>query len=58
MIATRTAPLAHHDEPAPRRGVIGTLLLAGIERTDANPWIGAAGLAVSILIVGVLEAYL
>jgi hypothetical protein len=40
---------------ATRRGVIGTLLLAGIEYTDARPWIGAAGLVVMIVLAGVLK---
>jgi hypothetical protein len=58
MIVARTAHLARYDEPTPRRGVIGHLLLGGIEYTNARPWIGFAGLALTIVAGGVLERLL
>jgi hypothetical protein len=58
VIAARTAHLVRHDQPAPRRGVIGTLLLAGIEHTNTRPWIGFVGLALTIIAGGALERFL
>lgn len=46
MIAT-TATTARRQQaaPAPRRDPVGFLLLTGIERTNARPWVGFAGMA-------------
>ena len=41
-----------------RRDLVGRLLLTGIERTDARPWIGFAGLAACLVLCGVLEQLL
>jgi hypothetical protein len=38
-----------------RRSAIGHLLLGGIEHTNARPWIGFVGLALTIIAGGVLE---
>lgn len=38
-----------------RRSVMDRLLLDGMEWTDANPWFGFAGLALTIVLAGVLE---
>jgi len=56
MIAARTTTQAA--APAPRRDLVGKLLLTGIEHTDACPWIGAAGLVAMIVVAGVLEQLL
>ena len=56
MIAARTTTQAA--EPAPRRDLVGKLLLTGIGYTDARPWIGAAGLVLMYVLAGVLEQYL
>jgi hypothetical protein len=45
MIAARIA----------RRSFMDRLLLDGMEWTDANPWLGFAGLAVTIVLAGVME---
>lgn len=37
-------------EPAPRRDFIGRLLLTGMPYTDARPWIGFVGMAVTGLV--------
>lgn len=56
MIAAR---IARQDaEPAPRRDLIGTLLLTGIEWTDARPGLMLACVGALIVLAGVLEAYL
>ena len=41
-----------------RRDLVGRLLLTGIEHTDSRPWIGFVGLAVTIIVAGVLEQLL
>ena len=46
MIAARIA----------RRSLMDRLLLDGMAWTDANPWFGFAGLAVTVVIAGVMEA--
>ena len=43
---------------ATRRGVIGTLLLAGIETTDRHPGVMLAALGSVIVLAGVLEGLL
>ena len=45
MIAARIA----------RRSLIDRLFLDGMEWTDRNPWFGFAGLAMTIVLAGVLE---
>jgi hypothetical protein len=44
-----------HAEPAPRRDVIGWLLLTGIRWTDGRPWFGFVGMAVTGLVFGVIK---
>ncbi|WP_323141314.1 hypothetical protein [Massilia phyllosphaerae] len=56
MIAARTTTQAA--APAPRRDLVGKLLLTGIEYSDARPWIGAAGLIAMYVLAGVLEQLL
>jgi hypothetical protein len=51
MIAAR---IARQASPAPRRGIVGTILLHRIEWTDKNPWAPALG----VVLVGVLGAVL
>lgn len=54
MIAAR---IARQDaEPAPRRDLIGTLLLTGIEWTDARPGLMLACVGALIVLAGVVEA--
>lgn len=48
MIAARIARQAV--EPAQRRDPIAWLLLTGIEFTDARPWIGFVGMAMTGLV--------
>jgi hypothetical protein len=48
VIAARTA----------RRSLMDWLLLAGMEHTNARPWIGFAGLALTIVAGGILERLL
>lgn len=57
MIAARIAR-QEQAEPAPRRDLIGTLLLGEIEWTDASPWFGAAGLAVTAVVYCCLQGLL
>lgn len=45
MIAARIA----------RRSLMDRLFLDGMAWTDANPWFGFAGLAVMVVLAGVLE---
>jgi len=53
MIAARTT--THQAEPAPRRDLVGRLLLTGIEHTDARPWIGGVGMALVYVLFVALE---
>lgn len=45
-----TAHLTRHQERKPMRGPVAFLLLTGIEYTDARPWIGFVGAAVTGLV--------
>lgn len=38
-----------------RRSLMDRLLLDGMEWTDRNPWFGLTGMAVMIVVAGVLE---
>lgn len=53
MIATT----ARHQQatPTPRRDLVGFLLLTGIERTNARPWVGFAGMAACWVLCVILE---
>jgi hypothetical protein len=53
MIAARTTTQAA--EPAPRRDLVGKLLLTGIEYTNARPWIGFAAMAACWVLCVLLE---
>lgn len=49
-IASRLAPA----QPE-RHDLVGRLLLAGIEHTDARPWLGFAGMAAVYVLFVVLQ---
>lgn len=57
MIAARIAR-QEQAEPAPRRDLIGTLLLGGVEWTDRHPVVMFAALGALIVLAGVLEGLL
>jgi hypothetical protein len=57
MIAARIAR-RQAAEPAPRRDVIGFLLLHRIEYTDANPWVAVVGLVFAVALGGFLNLVL
>lgn len=42
---------------ATRRSLMDRLLLDGMGWTDANPWFGAVGLVVTIVVAGVLGMF-
>jgi hypothetical protein len=48
MIAARIA----------RRSLMDRLLLDGMSWTDANPWFGVGGLALTVIVCGVMEGLL
>ena len=53
MIAARTT--IHAAEPAPRRDLVGKLLLTGIEWTDQRPGLMFAGMGVCWVLCVLLE---
>lgn len=53
MIAARTTSQAA--EPAPRRDLVGKLLLTGIGWTDKHPAFGIVGAVLTIIAYGVFD---
>jgi hypothetical protein len=53
MITARTTTQAA--EPAPRRDLVGKLLLTGMDWTNANPWFGIVGAVLTIIAYGVFD---
>lgn len=53
MIAARTTRQAA--EPAPRRSVLDAMLLGGMDWTNKHPAFGLVGLAVMVVLAGVME---